>query len=71
MTAHIVSVSRSAYNELVENMAPECRWVDIHNYPGLTHIWFYAPNGDVVVVTPDPIKKLPSTKVEAFNATNS
>lgn len=66
MTAHIVSISRGAYVELKENLAPECRFTDLTTYPGLNHVWFYTATGDVVVITPEPIAKLPSCKVEGI-----
>ncbi len=63
--AHVIVLSREAYVEIKNALPPESRFTNVEEW-GSNHIWMYAPTGDVIILTPDPIAKLEHRKVEGI-----
>lgn len=62
-TAYVVVVSRVAYVDIKEAMPAVARFTNVEEW-GFNHIWFYAPTGDIIILTPTPIEKLESMKLQ-------
>lgn len=61
--AHVVSLPTEAYRQIVEQLPPASRFVNVEEW-GFNHIWLYDPRGHVVIFTPEIIQKLTSSKLE-------
>ena len=65
MKAHVVSISKEAYQEVISGMPASARFTNVEEW-GFNHVWLYTPDGNVVILTPEPIQKLSHFKLEGI-----
>lgn len=65
MNAYIVSLSREAFAEIAQKLPPASRCVSVGVFPS-PHYWLLDDAGNVIVLTPVPVERGASIRVENF-----